>query len=121
MMKKRVLKCLGFLFLVYVIVWSTLFIPRPVQFPERIVKLGYPISFVTLDFSTLTTPMGGAPDYVLERRKFNITSSWENTTRKSQSRFIISYMIVLFVMCGFRWMIGKMIRKVRKHKSGWWP
>jgi len=113
---KRVLKYIGFLFLVYVIVWSTVFIPRPVQLPERTVKLGYPISFVTLDFSTLTTPMGGAPDDFLARNKFNITSSWENTTEVSRFRFIISYVIVLLAIYGLWWIIGKMIWRRRvKH------
>jgi len=116
-MKKKVLKYLSFLFLVYVIVWSTTFIRRPVQLPERTVKLGYPISFVTLDFSEPVTAMGGAPDYVLARSKFNIKSSWEERTEVSRSMFILSYVIVLFAIYGVWWIIGKAIRKKRHTSS----
>lgn len=116
-MMKRVLKYIGFLFLVYVIVWSTVFISRPVQLPERTLSLGYPVSFVTVDFSNPATAKGGYPDYVLKRSKFNIKSSWETPTEVSRLRFILSYAIVLFAFYGIWWAVSKMIRKWRVKPS----
>ena len=103
---KNILKYLGFLLIIYFIVWGSLFIPRPVKMPERTVHLGYPISFVTLDFSDQATPMGGAPDQLLARNKFNITSSWENRAYRSRKNFALSYAIVLFSLYGIWWLIG---------------
>ena len=116
-MKKRVFKYLILLFLVYVIVWSTVFIARPVQLPQRTVQLGYPVSFVTLDFSTPTTPMGGAPDSFLKRNKFNITASWENTAEVSRSRFMLSYVLVFLAIYGLGRIIGKAILRKPRSKA----
>ena len=104
---KNVLKYLGFLLFIYLIVWGSLFIPKPVKMPERTVHLGYPIPFVTLDFGDQATPMGGAPDHLLARNKFNITSSWENRVYRSRKNFVLSYAIVLFILYGAWWLIGK--------------
>jgi hypothetical protein len=117
-MMKRALRYISFAFLVYVVVWSTVFIPRPVHLPERVVKLGYPISFVTLDFSTRTaTPMAGAPNNLLEHNKFNITASWENVAIVSRKRFILSYVIIVLAIYGMWRITDKANRKKRLASS----
>ncbi len=92
---KRIVKYVGFAFLVYVLVWSTVIISRSAQLPERTVKLGYPVSFVTIDFSKRTPAEGRMSDYDLERGRYNITSMYE-PTEVSWIRFILSYVIVFF-------------------------
>jgi len=116
-MLKNALKYIGFAFLVYVIVWSTTFISRPVRLPERTVSLGFPVSFVTIDFSKPTTQMGGAPDDFLRRGQFNITSSWEEPTEVSRVKFLLSYAIVLLFIYGLWRGIGEITRKRRTKSS----
>ncbi len=92
-MIKRIVKYIGFAFLVYVLVWSTVIISRPVQLPERTLSLGYPVSFVTIYLRHPSA--GGTPDHILEGRVYNITSSWW-PSEVSRTRFILSYVIVFF-------------------------
>ena len=79
------------------ILTGTLFISRPVNFPERKVNLGYPISFYTLDFSSTNTSMGGAPESYLKSRKFNAISSWEQSSQWNWQSYMISFTTIFFV------------------------
>jgi hypothetical protein len=81
-----------------VILAGTLFISRPVEFPDRIIKLGYPIPFYTLDLGSPHTSMGGATDEYLTRRNFNILSSWEQYVQVSWRNFIGSYIIIFLII-----------------------
>ena len=94
MLRKLIINLL-FAFVALVLVWGTLLIPRSVKFPERVVELGYPVSFMTLDFGP-NTRGGGAVDNYLKRRRYNIKSSWERPTETSWPRFILSYVILFF-------------------------
>ena len=78
---------------------TTLFIKQPVTFPGRTVELGYPIHFVTLNFNVdQQTSMSGAPDSFLEESKFNILASWEQNSKKSQINYILSNLIIFFIL-----------------------
>jgi hypothetical protein len=94
-------KLFVYLIVISFVLVGTLFIPRPATFPYRNVELGYPIHFVTLDFSNKQgTTMGGAPDYILERDKFSITTAWEEHTDTSWKNFLVSYLIVATIPVG---------------------
>ncbi len=91
---KQIIKHLTTMLLSLTLLSTTLLISQPVEFPERKISLGYPIHFYTLDFGSPYTSMGGAPDEVLQSRRFNILSSWEEYAQFSWSNFVISYVII---------------------------
>ncbi len=71
MLRKLIINLL-FAFVALVLVWGTLLVPRPAILPERIVELGYPLTFVTM--KAKPEQSGGLPETVLMRRSFSITS-----------------------------------------------
>lgn len=95
---KKMVKHAAIAIITLVITIGTLFISRPVEFPDRKVKLGYPIYFGTLDFDSPYTSMGGAPESYLRSRKFNILSSWEEHIQTSWGNFAISYTIIFLAI-----------------------
>ncbi len=78
----------------------SLFIPKPLVFPEKTVDLGYPLGFFTLEMSGNkgSTHLSGAPDEYLGSRKFNLLSVWEEYAEFSISDFIGSLMIVFLAL-----------------------
>lgn len=106
---KKIIKHLAIVFVTLVIIIGTLFIKQSVEFPERKIELGYPIHFWTLDFSGNRggTTMNGSPDIYLKNRKFNILSSWEEYVETSWINFILSYLIIFFIIEGVVLLINR--------------
>lgn len=84
----------------FLILIGSLFIPRSVDFPSRRVKLGYPVYFYSLDFSSQSTSMGGAPESYLKSRKFDFMSGWEEPGEVFWSNLALSYLIIFLVLEG---------------------
>lgn len=102
-------KILSKLFVTSILLAATLFIKQQVEMPSRLVKLGYPLHFYTLDFSGIrgSTTLSGSPDSYLQENRFNITSSWEEFGEVNWFYLILSYALIFISVTLIQIIISK--------------
>lgn len=109
MSRKKIIKHATIALVSLIILIGSLFISRPVDFPSREVRLGYPIHFYTMDFGNNQSELSGAPDQFLKEHKFSIWSSWEERGSGSWVKSISSYLIIFLVLEGVIFSLSKIV------------
>ena len=88
---KKIIKYSSVAIVSFIVVLSTLSIPKTVynSKDKEAVKLGYPISFVTQNFTRYDPPFPW---------RYSFGSPWEDPFRISWLNFLLSYLIIFFVV-----------------------
>ncbi|MBU1684140.1 hypothetical protein KKC56_01605 [Patescibacteria group bacterium] len=104
---KKIIKYSSVAIVSLMILFGTLSIPKTVynKTDMEAVKLGYPISFVTQNFTRLDPPFPW---------KYSFGSPWEDPFKISWFNFLLSYLIIFLVMGLAATGIEKLFIKIRK-------
>lgn len=106
---KKIIKYLIIVVVTLIVQLSTLSIPKTVYNDAelRAVKLGYPVSFVTQNFERYQG-LSSVP------RKYDFGSPQEDPFRVVWSNFLLSYLVIFFVILLVTPFIEKLYTKIRK-------
>ena len=94
-------------FYMFIILFGALFVPKVVYNEKDMeaVNLGYPVTFVTQDFTRLDSPFPW---------KYSFGSPWEDPFKISWPNFLLSYLIIFLIVGLTVAGIEKLFVKIRK-------